>query len=201
MCRCAQCVSTYTAQYDISSREHAWLKSAQLRIARSGVSKTVCHPRVMSRSLPHKTLTTSTSSLSPASSVFQPFSPSQSFPLVLDPYIPCDDSWRSGGSTENPSPTGHEPKVIQSNDLEPGRIELERNLGSDLHQTQERIYGRWLSKSCHWRYARIWTSWCRDALHPIKKIHSDYWRLGSWRWRITKMLASPLYILGRGRKY
>ena len=30
--------------------------------------KTVCHPRVMSRSLPHLTLTTSTSSLSPTSS-------------------------------------------------------------------------------------------------------------------------------------
>ena len=28
MYRCAQCVSTYTAQYDnVSSREHAWLKS------------------------------------------------------------------------------------------------------------------------------------------------------------------------------
>ena len=40
MYRCAQCVSTYTEQYDhISSREHAWLKSAQLRVARIGVLK------------------------------------------------------------------------------------------------------------------------------------------------------------------
>ena len=166
MCRCAQCVSTYTAQYDhISSREHAWLKSAQLRIARSGVLKTVCHPRVMSRSLPRLTLTTSTSSLSPASSVFPPFSPSQSCPIQIYP------ATIHGGVADPlkiPSPTGHEPKVIQSNDLEPGRTELDRNLGSDLHQTLERIYERWLSKSCHWRYGRIWTSWCRDALHPIK---------------------------------
>ena len=28
--------------------------------------------------------------------------------------------------------------------------------------------GRWLSKSCHWRSGRIWTSWCRDAIHSIK---------------------------------
>ena len=106
MYRCAQCVSTYTAQHDhISSREHAWLKSAQLRIARIGLSKTVCHPRVMSHSLPHLTPTTSTSSLSPASSIFQSFSPLQSCPLVLDPLKPCDDSRRSGGSTEIPSPT------------------------------------------------------------------------------------------------
>ena len=28
--------------------------------------------------------------------------------------------------------------------------------------------GRWLSKSCHWRSGRIWTSWCRDAVHSIK---------------------------------
>ena len=40
MYRCAQCVSTHPEQYDhISSREHAWLKGAQLRVARIGVSK------------------------------------------------------------------------------------------------------------------------------------------------------------------
>ena len=106
-CTDAHSVSaTYTAQHDhISSRKHAWLKSAQLRIARIGLSKTVCHPRVMFHSLPHLTLTTSTSSLTPASSIFQSFSPLQSCPLVLDPYVPCDDSRRSGGSTEIPSPT------------------------------------------------------------------------------------------------
>ena len=88
-CTDAHSVSaTDTAQHDhISSREHAWLKS------------------VMSHSLPHLTLTTSTSSLSPASSIFQSFSPLQSSPLVLDPFVPCDDSRRSGGSTEIPSPT------------------------------------------------------------------------------------------------
>ena len=33
------------------------------------------------------------------------FSPLQSCPFVLDPHVPCDDSRRSGGSTEIPSPT------------------------------------------------------------------------------------------------
>ena len=60
---------------------------------------------------------------------------------VLDPYTPCDDPRQSGGSTQIPSLTGYEPKVIEPNDLEPRRIELDRNLGTDLHQTQERILG------------------------------------------------------------
>ena len=30
--------------------------------------------------------------------------------------------------------------MIQSDDLEPGRIELDRNLGTDLHQTPEGIF-------------------------------------------------------------
>ena len=56
-----------TAQSDhLSSREHAWLK-----IASHGVPHIFCHPRVMSRSLPHLTLTTSTSSLSPTSPILQ----------------------------------------------------------------------------------------------------------------------------------
>ena len=33
------------------------------------------------------------------------------------------------------------PKIIESEDLEPRRIELDRNLGTDPYQTQERIMG------------------------------------------------------------
>ena len=66
-------------------------------------------------------------------------SPSQTSPMILNPYIPCDGPRQSGGSTQIPSPTGYEHKMIQSDDLEPRRIELERNLGTDLHQTPERI--------------------------------------------------------------
>ena len=60
-------------------------RAGRPRIARNGVLKRFRHPRVMSRSLPHLTLTTSTSSLSPTSPIFPTFSPSQSCPLVHDP--------------------------------------------------------------------------------------------------------------------
>ena len=67
-----------------------------------------CHPRVMSHSLPHLTLTTRTSSLSPISStspIFPTVSPSQTSPVILNPYIPCDGPRQGGGSTQIPSLT------------------------------------------------------------------------------------------------
>ena len=63
-------------------------RAAKLRIAHLCVP---CHPRDMSRySLPHLTLTTSTSFLSPISStlVFPTVSPSQTSPMILNPKIP-----------------------------------------------------------------------------------------------------------------
>ena len=62
----------------------------------------------MSRSLPHQTLTTSTSSLSPISStspIFPTVSPTHTRSMVLDPYLPCDVPRKSGGSTQIPSLT------------------------------------------------------------------------------------------------
>ena len=50
------------------------------------------------------------------------------------------------------SPTGHEPNLVQSDDLQPRRIELDRNLGTD--------------PSYHRRYKGIWQFWCRHALRP-----------------------------------
>ena len=71
MYRCAQCVTTHTEQIDhISSREHAWLKSWKAQDCTSLCPKNNCHLRVMSHSLPHLMLTTSTSSLSLASPIF-----------------------------------------------------------------------------------------------------------------------------------
>ena len=101
--------STYrVAQHDhISSREHAWLKSWKAQDRTSSCHQNNCLPRVMSHSLPHLTLTTSTSSLSPIAStspVFPTVSPSQTSTMVLDPYIPCDVPRQSGGSTQIPSP-------------------------------------------------------------------------------------------------
>ena len=106
----------------------------------------------MSPSLPHLTLTTSTSSLSPISSTsptFPTVSPAHTRSLILDPYLPCGVPRQSGGSTQIPSLTGYEPKsgefkdveteAIEPEDFEPRRLELGRNLGTDLYQIQERI--------------------------------------------------------------
>ena len=92
MYRCAQFVTTRTEQNDhISSRAHALLKIAHLCVLNS------CHPRAMSRSLPHLTLTTSTGSLSLTSPIFPTFSPSHPSPLAHDPFLPCEDPRQSGG--------------------------------------------------------------------------------------------------------
>ena len=55
-------------------------RAGRLRIAHLCVPETICHPRVMSHSLPHLTLTTRTSSLSPISStspIFPTVSPTR----------------------------------------------------------------------------------------------------------------------------
>ena len=63
-----ECSTYRVAQHDhISSREHAWLKSWKDQDTHPCVTKNNCHPRVMSHSLPHMTLTTNTT-LSPISS-------------------------------------------------------------------------------------------------------------------------------------
>ena len=56
----------------------------------------------------------------------------------------CDVPRQSGGSTQIPPLTGYDPKLIEAEaidpeDLEHRKIELERNLGTDPYQTQERF--------------------------------------------------------------
>ena len=97
------CWKTYSSSA-VCSHAHSLTTRTRVAQGQQGSSrllwcvKTTCHPGVMSHPLQHLTLTTSTSSLSPTSPIFQSFSPSQSHSLVLDPK-------RSGGSTESPSPT------------------------------------------------------------------------------------------------
>ena len=67
--------------------------------------KICCHPSVMSRSLPHSTLTTSPSSLSSTSPILQSSFPTHPSVLTHDPYLHCDDSRRSCGFSDLPSPT------------------------------------------------------------------------------------------------
>ena len=129
--RCSRC-EQYTHKYStcrvaqhnhIPSREHAWLK---IKDCTSLCPKNNCHPRVMSHSLPHLTLTTSTSSLSPISStlIFPTVSPSQTSPMILNPYIPCDGPRQSGGSIQIPSLTGYEPKSVEFKDIDTEAIDL-----------------------------------------------------------------------------
>ena len=101
----------------------------------------------MSHSLPHL-------SLSPASPFFPTISQTHTRHLVDDEHLPCNVPRQSGESTQIPSLTGYEPivietKVIETNvidteaiepeDLEPRRIELDRHLGTDPYQIQERF--------------------------------------------------------------
>ena len=118
-------------------------RASRLRIAHLCVPET----DVMSHSLPHLTLTTSTSSLSPISStshIFPTVTPAHTRSLILDPYLPCDFPRQSGGSTQIAPRTGCEPKLIETEaiepeDLETRRIELDRNLGTDPYKIQERF--------------------------------------------------------------
>ena len=110
-CECEEYTHKYStyrvAQHDqISSREHAWLKLQSSGLHIFVYPKTNDgHPRAMSHSLPHLTLTTSTRSLSPISStspMFPTVSPSQTSPTILNPYLPSDVPRQSGGSTQIP---------------------------------------------------------------------------------------------------
>ena len=130
----------------------------------------------MSRSLPHLTLITSTSSLSTilsTSLTFPTVSLLHTSPVILDPHVPCEVPRQSGGSRQIPSLTGYEPKsvenkafdteAIEPEDLEPRRIELDRNLGTDPHQSQERFMGNSITEDIH----EFGKSWCRDVLLPV----------------------------------
>ena len=125
------------AQHDrISSREHAWLKSWKAQDCTRLCHRNNCHPRVMSRSLPHLALTTSTSSLSPISStslIFPTAFPLQTSPIILDPYIPCDDGrvadQHESHLSQVMSPTSSRPKRSSLKTSSPEELSLTGILG------------------------------------------------------------------------
>ena len=122
-------VCQHMTLHSLITFHHANMRGSSLRIC---VPQTFCHPRVMSRSLPHLTLTTTTSSLSLTSPILQWSSSTHPSLLSHGPLVHCDDSRRSCGSSDLQSPTGYEPK----------RIELDRNLEvKHQDQTRERIMG------------------------------------------------------------
>ena len=89
----------YTHKYSTYRVLHCMITfyRANTRGSRAAKLKKNCHPRVMSRSLPHLTLTTSTlSPISSTSPIFPTVSPLHSSPMILDPCIPCDVPHQSG---------------------------------------------------------------------------------------------------------
>ena len=112
---------------------HANTRGSRLHIF---VPQNSCHPHVMSRSLPHLTLTTSTSSLTYLTYLSDVLSltPESFAARSVFTLRRFTAEWRI-----NTNPISHrlyEPKVIEPEDLELGRIELDRNLGTDPYQTQ-----------------------------------------------------------------
>ena len=101
MYRCAQCLTTYTEQNDhISSREHAWLNSAQAQGCTHWCLKTiVIHVLCL---VPYRTWHWPPAQV--LSSLFFPtISPSHPSPLAHVPCLHCEDPRQSDRSTQIPS--------------------------------------------------------------------------------------------------
>ena len=107
----------------------------------------------MSSSLPHVTLTTRTSSLSPISSnspIFLSLTSTYKIYGTRSNIYPAMFDGRVADQHQIPSLTSYEPKLIETKsiepeaiepeDLGPRKIELDRNLGTDPYQIHERFY-------------------------------------------------------------
>ena len=156
--------------------------------------------RVMSHFLPLLTLTTS--------HTFPNVSLSQTSPMMLKPYVPCDVPRQCGESTQIPSLTGYEPKTvefkdieteaIEPEDLEPRRIELGKILGTDPYQIQERFMKNSLNEDID-EFGKVGaeTSYFQSQMHfdydSAESIADPDLEGGELR----KMLASPLYMQSR----
>ena len=177
-------------------------RAGRLRIAHLGVLK-----RVMSHSLPHMTLTTSTSSLWRTLPFFPTISPTHTRPSVHDPDLPCEVPRQSGGSTQIPSLTGYEPNAIETEaiepeDPEPRRIELDRNLGTDPYQIQENFsrnnFPNPITEDMD-EFGKVGA----EMSHIQPQMHSDYESAESIAdsdlecGELRKMLASPLFVQSR----
>ena len=79
------------------------------------VPKTYTHPRVMFHLAPHRTLNTSTSSLSPTSPVLHSSTSPTPDLLSTHPFTYCKDPRQDGSSTEYQPLTGYEFKRIELN--------------------------------------------------------------------------------------
>ena len=147
-------------------------------------------------------------SLTYTSPIFPTTSPTHTRSSVHDTYLPCEVRRQSGGSAQIPSLTGYEPKAIgteaiEPEDLEPRRIELDRNLGTDPCQIQERL----MRNNYQNPIAEVMDEFGKfgaDMSYIQSQMHSDYDSAESIAesdledGELRKMLASPLYRQGRG---
>ena len=78
------------------------------------------------------------------------------------------DSWRSGGSTEIPSPAGWGPKMVQSDVMKPRRTHLDSNPWTDPYQILERLMRDQYQNPINEKLDEIYKSWCLLSLRPIK---------------------------------
>ena len=118
-----QVMRTLPAQmFDSHTHANTRGSSAQRRVACIGASKkvVVIHAQCPAY-MPHLPQNTCARSLSPTSTIFRPYSPSLSGPTSAPWGLDQDtlrDPRRSGGYTKSASPTGNEPKLIQSDEYE-----------------------------------------------------------------------------------
>ena len=158
--------------------------------------------------LPHLPHNTSARSLSLTSPVFRPSSPSLPCPTLTHSGLDFEtlrDPRLSGGCTKSASPTGYEPKMTQSDDFEPRRIELDRNIGTDPYQIPERILGDDYQNPIT-KDTEETGNFDIDMPYVQSRIHSGYDSAeinadsDLEDGELRKMLASPLYVYGRGAR-
>ena len=128
--------------------------------------------------------------------------------MNLNPQKPCGGPRQSGGSTQIPSLTGYGPKsvefkdidteAIEPEDLEPIKIELDRDLGTDPYQIQERFTRNSPTEDMD-EFGKVGadTSYLRSQMHhdydSAESIADSDLEDGELR----KMMASPLYLQSR----
>ena len=162
----------------------------------------------MSHSLPYLTLTTSTSSLSPNSSIFPTISPTYTTPLAHDPYLPCEVPRQSSGSTQIPSLTqidiSHnartqnqvsQPGYVRSvdDDIQAAKdtlVEMEKQSGEKLGiplkpKCERQRLGNQLDPQLQeylvWPSTK-WTEYFTKESEPPTTSSSSQWSSTSW-WR------------------
>ena len=137
-------------------------------------------------------------SLSPASSVFGPFSPSQSCPLVLDPNILATIHAGVADPLKSHLPQVMSPKWSSPTTLSLEELSLTGILGQICIKPRQEFagddYQNPVTEDME-EFGQVGV----EMPYIQSKIHSDHRRLGSWWWRLTKVLASPLYFHGRGK--